>query len=332
MTGADEAAIAAHRELVREFARPGGALAPDAPTVTVNNAAWFGPRGPRAARRALHRELLAEHAARFPDARAEKQALVLAGPPGAGKSTVQKQSLGQDESGWVVIDADAFKHALLERAVVDGSYESMIVPEAVRRAQQAGERFAPLVHEESSFLAGQARAAAIDGGLNLVVDTVLSGRRSALNLGAQLEAAGYRVRVVDVETSYEISAARVEQRWRQVTRDFPADPASTGLGGRWVPSEYARALFPSELGGRSVCEGVARELADTCEAVWRHEVFRVSDPAGSPVRESARERARAGGPLFDAAAAQAAREASVGRVPFPGSQQTPGGNRDELGR
>jgi predicted ABC-type ATPase len=299
--------------------RPGGALAADGPHATVAQDAWFVAGQPTAARRRLHNELLAEHRERFAAARPERSAVVLAGPPGAGKSSVLRQVLGEDLANYAVVDADDFKRGLLERAIADGSYETVIKPAEVRDLEAAGERFAPLemaslVHEESSRLAKSARASVIDEGLNVVLDTVLSGQGSALELGQHLEGAGYSVRVVDVETTYEISAARVEQRWREVMREFMADERATGLGGRWVPSEYTHALFPPELGGASVCEGVARTLAELCVAVHRHEVHRVLDPAAAPALESAKERARAGGPLIDAAAARAAREAAVGRV------------------
>jgi predicted ABC-type ATPase len=315
----DSQAVAEHRELVRELSRPGGPLAPSAPTASANNPAWFMPgQRPLSGRRRLHARLLGEHREQFAHARDQRQAIVLAGPPGAGKSTVLRRLLGADIPEWLVADADEFKHALLRTALRDGTYGGFLVPPRVRELEAIGQRFAPLelaslVHEESSLLAKQARAAAIGDGLNIVVDTVLSHEASALALGAELEQAGYRVRVVDVETTYAISAARVEQRWREVTRDFLADERSTGLGGRWVPSEYTRALFPDGLDGHSVCEGVARTLAERCPAVDRYELHRVSDPADAPSLELALARPRPGVGMVDAEAATAARLAERGR-------------------
>lgn len=327
----DVDAVSAHRDLVRELMRPGGPLHASSPNATTRNLAWFDARGGiRPERDRLHTRLIAEHRAAQPHVRAERRAIVLAGPPGAGKSSVLRSVLGERRGQWLVVDADEFKHALLRHAISDGSYAGAIVPEEVRRLEAAGERFAPLelaslVHEESSRVAKRARNDAIAGGLNVVVDTVLSGERSALELGQRLQRAGYEVRVIDVETTYAISAARVEQRWREVTRAFQDNEQQTGLGGRWVPSEYTRALFPVELAGRSTCEQVARTLAERCGAVMRHEVHRVADPAAPPLLESAHERARVGGPLLEAAAASAAREAAVGRVDLrsPATQREP---------
>ena len=130
--------------------------------------------------------------------------------------------------------------------------------------EAAGERFAPLemaslVHQESSILAVRLRDEAMDSGTNIVVDSVLSHRSSALDLGERLHAGGYDVTVIDVETTYEISASRVEQRWREVTRAYLGDETRTGLGGRWVPSEDTRGLFLNDLEGRSGSEAVACE-------------------------------------------------------------------------
>ncbi|QZN87739.1 zeta toxin family protein [Cellulomonas sp. C5510] len=328
MSRPDDLAVSRHRDLVRELSRPGGPLAADGPNATVNNPAWFRtPNQPRGARGELHDRLVDAHRERFADVLADKQAIVLAGPPGAGKSTVQRAILGDRAGEWLVVDADEFKHALLRTALEDGSYRNFLVPDRVRELEADGERFAPLelaslVHEESSLLARQLRAEAIADGLNIVVDTVLSSERAALSLGADLEAAGYRVRVVDVETTYEISAARVEQRWRNVTREFLADERATGLGGRWVPSEYTRALFPPELAGTSVCEGVARTLAEQCPAVSRLEVYRVVDPTQAPYLEVVLERGARRGALVDASAARAAAIADVSRA-RPGRRSDP---------
>ncbi len=313
--------VSAHRELVRALMRPGGPLAADSPHATVRNSRWFRARtGFTGERSRLHDQLVTEHRAAAGDVVADRQAIVLAGPPGAGKSTVLRRELGGDLSHWLVVDADEFKHGLLRAALSDGSYRESIVPPALVELEAAGHRFAPLelatlVHEESAALAVRARDEAIADGLNVVVDTVLSGERSALDLGALLTASGYEVRVVDVETTYAISAARIEQRWREVTGEFLADEHATGLGGRWVPSEYTRGLFPADLAGRSVCEGVARALAQTCPAVVRYELHRVTDPAAAPSLELALARPRPGGPLVDAHAAEAVRLTEHRRVP-----------------
>ncbi|WP_020693584.1 DEAD/DEAH box helicase family protein [Aeromicrobium massiliense] len=93
-------AHAAHRESVRELSRPGGPLDTNSAHATIRQREWFptgDPRRPSAARRRLWRRLVDEVKAEKPDVRAERRAIVLAGPPGAGKSTVlveQQQHAG----------------------------------------------------------------------------------------------------------------------------------------------------------------------------------------------------------------------------------------------
>lgn len=238
------------------------------------NPRWF--RGgdvqrPTLARDELHGRLLAEARAEFATAARGRRAIVLAGPPGAGKSTVLREVLAKDKDSWLPIDSDEFKHKLLREAQADGSYEGFLKPAAVREREAAGERFFPLelaalVHEESSFLAMRLQQAALDEGVNVVVDTVLSRPRSAIALGARLARAGYRVEVIDVEVPYEVSQERIAGRWREAYER--AMSTGEGLGGRWVPSVYASTVFDSAT-GRSTSQEAAVELAQTCPVVQR---------------------------------------------------------------
>lgn len=315
----EDARLRAHRDRVRALMKPGQPLAVDSPYATVNILAWFAaPTRPRLARERLHEELVARALGdRFPAVgRGRPAAIVLAGPPGAGKGTMRRQLLGSEADSWLVIDADDFKRALLTTALEDGTYDRVIMPPEIRAAREAGEPFAPLelaplVHEESSMLAHELRTAAIGRRLDIVLDTVLSGPRAAADIGRRLDAAGYDVRVVDLEASQEISALRVEQRWTQVMREYDnASTDATSLGGRWVPSEYVAGLYPARLGGASVCEENARELASSCAAVVRYDVLRVVDANAAPQQEVALGRSRRGAPLVAATAATAARRAS----------------------
>jgi predicted ABC-type ATPase len=312
-------AIARHTDLVRELSKPGRVLAPDSPTSTTNNPQWWinGDRTP--VRRQLHRRLLAEARDTAPHVEQDRRAIILAGPPGAGKSTVLGEILGSDRDKFLVVDADEFKRSLLLQAQADGSYDTWIMPDAIRELEASGEKFFPLelaslVHEESSFLAKALRATAIEAGDNIVIDTVLSSESSATKIGSTLQAAGYNIQVIDVEVPYELSQARISKRWKHSYA--AALEGRETLGGRWVPSEYAHDVFDTSH-GRSKPEIAAQMLAQTCPAVTRYRRFRTEFEGAEKVTEVDQIRASNGGPLVNALPDVDAMIAV--RAAFPGS-------------
>lgn len=118
MTEEPESGTAAHRDAVRVLCRAGGPLDTAGANATTANPRWFFGRDVELAtpqRAQLHRRLIAEARAEFPEARVDRRAIVLAGPPGAGKSTVLRNVLGLDKGAWLVVDADEFKQKLLLR-------------------------------------------------------------------------------------------------------------------------------------------------------------------------------------------------------------------------
>ncbi len=320
---------AAHRETVREFSRAGGPLDKDGPHSTLNNPAWFidgQVDQPTAGRRALWRRLRDEARAEAPGARQDGKAIVLAGPPGAGKGHIQKNVLGLDKSAWLVVDADKFKDKLLREALADGSYDAFLKPDAVREREAAGEPFYPLelaalVHEESSHLARLLRDEALRDGTNVVIDSVLSKPDAALALGDRLAAAGYEVEVVDVEVPYELSQARIAQRWRESYEG--AVLTGEGLGGRWVPSVYARDVFDGP-DGRARSQASATALAAGCPAVLRHRRFWTPAQGAAMQVEVDTGRLQRGGELLDYAVIDSRRRSSTSF-----QRPRPQGNRPE---
>ncbi|MGP5683253.1 zeta toxin family protein [Brachybacterium alimentarium] len=270
--------IQRHVDVVRALAKPGAALRPDAPTSSMANPRWWVDGEPTPSRERLHRAIQAEVRDAAPDVLQERRALVLAGPPGAGKGGVKADVLGDALETYRNIDADEFKAALLAAADRDGSFEGWLKPEAVRDLETQGEQFFPpplelasLVHQESSYLSKALRARAIAAGDNIIVDTVLAGEGSAITLGDQLAQAGYMVQVVDVEVPFALSEQRIRSRWEK--EYVAALESGEGLGGRWVPSEYARDVFDGPE-GHSKPEHTARLLAERCPAVADYRVYR----------------------------------------------------------
>lgn len=160
---------------------------------------------------------------------------MLAGPPGAGKSSIRKAVLGAENDAYVTVNSDDFKVKLMEQAERDGSFESFFKGPELRALEATGERLFPmelasLVHEESSMLARQFRNQVMDSGMNIVVDGVLAGQRSAIGLGEQLRGAGYEVAVVDVEVPFEVSEQAIRVRWQGAHERAVAGKET--LGGR----------------------------------------------------------------------------------------------------
>ena len=346
-----DAEIARHRNAVIALAKPGGALAANALTATTKNPEWFrvvaGTLRPTPLRAQLHDRLVAEQRSAVPNVVTDRRAIILAGPPGAGKGTQLEKMLGDRVDQYLVVDADRFKNALLREALRDGSYDTWLKPPAIRELEDAGERFFPLelaslVHEKSSMLAVRLRHESIDAGTNLVVDSVLSNEASALALGRRLESAGYRIEVIDVEVPYEISDGRIAARWQQ-----SYEKALTGenaLGGRWVPSEYAHDVFDGP-GGKSKPEAVAQKLAEACPAVDRYRLWRTTSegtatttPVGSWEKDLTRSAGRliptAVAALFPASAAEQLRRTPLMAPEAPAANRAPAASPDrgrELG-
>ncbi|MBF4618219.1 zeta toxin family protein [Clavibacter sp. VKM Ac-2873] len=314
---------------LRALSSRGGSLSPDSPHASTNNPDWWRDGDPTPERRVVHNRLLRQERQAHPGVRQEKRALLLAGPPGAGKSTARDAVLGGDSARFRSIDPDRFKELLLAEAIADGSYERRILPGELSSA--SGPSFHPmelasLVHEESSFLANRLRDQAIADGDNVVIDTVLGSADKARRISAQLEAAGYDVQVVDVEVPFEVSEARIRQRWLEGNE---AARRGEGLGGRWVPSDFARNVFDGP-GGRSRPEANARMVAVESPAVSRYRVYRTTaeqaEVKASPVLETDMSRATRGGPLVPTRPAEA--EAPRAR-PLPGIARA---GRTTLGR
>lgn len=224
-------------------------MSPTGPYATVSDPTKFVRLGsrylPLPERARLHDELIAEAlVGRAPEH--ERRAVVMAGPPGAGKGYVQETQLG-GAPGYLVVDADMFKEALVSHELRSGALDAM-TPPVMRRYAEEGERFAPfeyasLVHEESSLLAKRLQEQQLAKGTNLLLDTVLKNEAAAQRVREQMSEHGYQFTVVSVQTTEEVSRASIRSRWEGPYREFLE--GKNELGGRPVPSEFARSVFPA---------------------------------------------------------------------------------------
>ena len=299
MSELDDRAIA-HAAHLERLCADGGPLTAESPHATTSNPAWFtqvdGRFEPTPERLLLHKRLLAEAEARFPHVRRDRLAIVLAGPPGAGKSSAQSTLIaatGRPAEHFRVVNADDFKDDLLDQAMKDGSYERHLMPPEVTRAQAAGERFYPrelasLVHEESSMLAKTAITTSIRRGDNLVVDGTLASKTSADRLFRQLDRRRYTVVVASVETSRHETERRIAGRWRggytRAEAGIPKTPREGVMGGRWVPGGLTDSMY-RDGPRQSVCRDVATWAKGRFRSIVKLERYRVNPATGQPQLE-----------------------------------------------
>lgn len=238
---------------------PGGdPLAADAPNATVNNPKWFrrfdGNSIALPGRARFQASLVASIASQgsMAERGSAPVAIVLAGPPGAGKSTSFNDvfarrdnavTAGMDRSDFVVIDADEIKARLLDAARADGSLEAEIKPPVVRDLESRGEVFSSLdlsslVHEESSMIAKMVRDDAISQRKHLVLDQVCSSMAKTAELVNRLDAAGCSVRVVEIHATREFSLESTFGRY--------VDAAARGQVARRVPTEVVKSVFNAD--------------------------------------------------------------------------------------
>ncbi|WP_193072795.1 zeta toxin family protein [Brevibacterium sp. FME37] len=282
--------------------------AKNSPYASVNNPRWFQGGEPTPDRSDFHDQLMRDLVANAPNVGQDKHAVVLAGPPGAGKSRIMQDSdyyaniPGYDPDTFISIDADYFKERILTRASSDGSLHRDLKPDFVKDLEESGEVFGPLefaslVHEESSTLAKRAREFCVDQGYNIVVDTVLSSASSAEAIGDLLQRNGYSVSVVDVEIPADVSKEAVAHRWQTGYMGMLKGDPDQALGGRWVPSEYVDGVFGN---GQSQPRANAEKLATEYSNVKTYQVYERQSAVANPEMVDAKQRKVIGAPLESA--------------------------------
>lgn len=237
-----------------------------------------GQAVPTPERRKLHEQWIAEVIEKHPNVQAGKRAVVMAGPPGAGKGYVQENKL-EGLPGFIVCDPDKFKEKILEHEMQAGRLDEL-KPPLVRELESQGERFAPmefasLVHEESSLLSSKLQDQLMQHEMNFVIDTVLKSEASAQVIASRLDNAGYKYSVVSVQTTEDVSKDSIRERWEKPYRKFLAGEQSLEgrMGGRPVPSEFATSVFPVK-DGPSTTQGSALWLASNGTGVSSFQQFR----------------------------------------------------------
>lgn len=306
--GALERTAQQHVRWAMEMQRRPELDASTSPNASVNNPRWFDSGGqPTDERADFHAQLLADLIDATPNVGQDRRAVVLAGPPGAGKSRIMTDEdytaniPGYAPGEFLSIDADYFKERILTRAANDGSLHRDLKPDFIHDLEADGEVFSPLefaslVHEESSYLAKTAREVCVDNGYNIVVDTVLSSQTSASAIGDLLQSNGYSVSVIDVEIPAEVSKEAVAHRWRSGYIGMLKGEPSQALGGRWVPSEYVDKVFEH---GQSQPRRNAELLATAYSNVKNYRVYERDSALADPQLVTDKQRRMIGAELED---------------------------------
>ncbi|AZZ53999.1 hypothetical protein C1I64_19475 [Rathayibacter festucae DSM 15932] len=286
-----------HRAVLLALTTAGGAIGAESPHASQRNAEWFDQetRQPLPGRDTAQREMIRALRAGAPDVRRDREAVLLAGPPGAGKTTALDELLASTRTtaaDWRILNADDVKDLLLRRALEDGSYESHLTPPDLAAVEADGGKVWPreraaLVHEESSMVMKRVRDQSVRRGENVVVDGTLANADAGRTLVERLEGQGYRVRVVLVDGPRAVTEARVADRWARGYRCAvdgiadPGDPDLLVLGGRWVPAQVTDALY-RDGDDSSICTSSARVIAESSAAVTQLDVYRIGRPSGTP--------------------------------------------------
>lgn len=265
--------IEQHYETLRRFSDEGGPLRTESSTATTRWSDAFIAGAPSSSRRALHRAMLDR--VLQPEGVDEPRIIMTAGPPAAGKTRAVDAEVirsGIPNEQWVRADPDRMKDLLLQALVDDGSYRDRLLPDQVKELEDQGEHFfrremASLVHEESSQLTKDLIRRTLNDGACMVLDGVLANEAAARKTLKRIAVADadYEVALVVVDCTLEASRARGKRRWERGYRqaldamDQGAHP-DTQNGGRFVPSEFRRLVFPRPQAS-SVCLNVAMAMA-----------------------------------------------------------------------
>lgn len=281
----------ARRAMLTALSEPGGPLTIDAPHATINDRRYFrmidGEPTPTRARHDLHTQILTQWQASQSKVRRERVAVLMAGPPGAGKSTAQTHLLGERIEQYRRLDADEFKRQLLEYAVANGTLQEMLPPELRSPAGEPA-RFYPnelsaLVHRESSLLLETAVEQSIARGENVIIDGTLAWKPWAVQLVTDLDRKGYSISIADVEAPHEVASERIVQRWQEghlAALSAPETDMAAQMGGRWVPQSAVDRLFPIETTadgveqrGKSVSQSNAQAICEMYESVLQYDMY-----------------------------------------------------------
>jgi dephospho-CoA kinase len=121
----------------------------------------------------VHKRIVDRYLARENPRRDGLSAIITAGAPGSGKSSMLRAVVA-DLADYRVIDADIIKDYLIEHALADGIYDHLLAEILADGYALAPRELAALVHLESVKLADQIRRICISRKENIAIESTLT--------------------------------------------------------------------------------------------------------------------------------------------------------------
>jgi adenylate kinase family enzyme len=249
--------MAVHAQLAG-WCHPGG----DLHAMSVRSTADHYPLND-VARARFKNDLVSEYLDRHDGPSEEATAIITAGVPGAGKTTMLEKVV-EDLANFRRLDADVFKVELIEKAVADGIYADILDRKLEDGHGVAPMELAPLVHRESNdLLLNMTLTECLDRQENIVIEGTLTWDEQPRVLYDQLAKAGYsHVIVLGIEVEQEVAHRQALSRWWTDRQAWHA--GAHALGGRFTPPYSIEDGFAG--GALSVCTRHALGFLDLAQS------------------------------------------------------------------
>lgn len=210
----------------------------------------------------LRKRLIERYLERENPGRDSRSAIVTAGAPGSGKTSML-HTVVPDLSDYRVVDADIIKDYLIEQALEDGIYDHLLTETLADGHKLAPRELAALVHLESVKLADQIRRLCVIRKENIVVEGTLSWDGQGPKIFRELADAEYTdIEVYGVDVGRAGAHEQALARWWQ-GRQLWINNADH-LGGRFTPADAIDICYTTS--GTSVCTTHALQFVDTAQS------------------------------------------------------------------